>query len=89
VFPLAQSVHYHAGTEWSPDGTSVLYVGYQGGVARIWKQGLREETPSPLDVVQAAEIFHFHLYPDGQWIFSIGRKSSDIVMFTKQYQSNR
>ena len=80
LYPLGHSTPFHSGIQWSSDGTSILYVKNQDGIARIWRQPVSGEPAQPLDIAAASQIFHFQPPFDGEWIVSSGRKSTDVVM---------
>jgi hypothetical protein len=83
IFPRTPGAFFHPGVQWSADG-KLLYVSTEGGVARIWRQPVSGGPPVPLDVMEAAEIFHFDPSPEGAWVVSAGRRTSDVVLVRRQ-----
>lgn len=63
---------------WAPDGRSVVYQDFIGG---LWRQKLTGEPPTKLPGFDDIRVFHFNFTRDGKIIYSGGLENRNMVLF--------
>jgi Tol biopolymer transport system component len=65
---------------WTQDGRALSYIDYRDGAGTIWVQPLDGSAPQQFLTIPNNQLFAFDVSPDGNFIFSRGPTTYDIIL---------
>ncbi len=78
LFELPRRANLRLGVRWTPDGKSVAYRDWIGG---IWKQDIAGGQPQKLRGLPDEKLYAFDWSPDGKYFaFTRGSEIRDVVL---------